>query len=67
MGLWMGFPIMLGNPSGMGRVVLAGWAILVGWIGLTDLVGLAEWHNGWGIIQLSGIIRTPMGYTDRLG
>ena len=56
-----GFPIRLRNPSGASWVFLAGWAILVGWIGLTDLVGLSDWHIGWGNIQLSRIIRTPMG------
>ena len=61
MGLRLGFPIRLGNPSGMGWVSLAGRAILVGWVGLTDLAGLVEWRNGWGIIQLSVIIHTPMG------
>ena len=61
MGLWLGFPIRLGNRSGVGWFALAGWAILVGWIFLTDLVGLAERHNGWRIIQLSRIIHTPMG------
>ena len=58
-GIMAGLPIRLGNPSGAGWAVLVGWAILVGWIGLTDLVGLAGRRNGWGIIQLSGIIHTP--------
>ena len=44
MGLWLGFPIWLvPSPSGLGWVVLAGLATLVGRIGLTDWVGLVDW------------------------
>ena len=43
MRFWLGFPIGLGDPSGLWRVVLAGWYTLVGWVGLKDWVSLAEW------------------------